>query len=213
MDAMTSPPAGPQETATRRPRPAAMRVLTALVEAGPHATIASVTARVGGHPNNARLHLDQLVAEGLAEPAPTPPGGRGRPPKTYRATVAGRQLAGQAPDADGSLALVEAVADQLGGHPEAERTARELGRAWGRRLRGRAAAGAGDLESVLAAQGFTPEAGPDGLRLLTCPFVAAARNGGGLICTLHQGVLDTTSPRPVTLLPFAEPGACVVRPS
>lgn len=200
---------GPQPTATTKPRRAPLRVLRALVSQPSPVTISTLAGVVGGHPNGVRLHLDQLEADGYVEVCPTPVGTRGRPAKVYRATVLGRQVAGQRPGAADFAALVAAFADEVAGRPDAAAFARRLGLAWGRRLRDASDTRA-DLVSVLAAQGYTPEPDGDRIRLLTCPFVDIARVHPEVLCSLHQGLVEGLAERPATIVPFAEPDACVV---
>lgn len=199
---------GPQPARTDRPREAALRVLRSLAAAEEAITITALTAELGGHPNSVRMHLEHLVSEGFAVEEPAPTGGRGRPPRAYRATIAGLQVAGQDDTWDGSSALVAALAEQFATGPEPVDAARELGRRWGRRLR-HADAG---LLATLAAQGFTPRVSGDGIELRTCPLLATARQLPAVVCSIHQGLIDELSDDPLRLIPFARPGACVLRP-
>lgn len=198
---------GPQPARTDRPRDAALRVLRSLAAAEGPVTITALTAELGGHPNSVRMHLEHLVSEGFAVEEPAPTGGRGRPPRAYRATIAGLQVAGQDDTWDGSSALVAALAEQFATGPEPVAAARELGRRWGRRLR-HADAG---LLATLAAQGFTPRTCDDGIELRTCPLLETARRLPEIVCSMHQGLIDELSPEPLRLLPFARPGACLVQ--
>ena len=183
-------------------------MLRALVELGRGTTTNDIAGHIGVHPNSARAHLEQLAESGLAELVPTPINGRGRPPKMYAATIAGRQLAGEQPDPTRSIALIDAVSDTLGDGPEASATARAIGRAWGERIR--AGGDQSDLLTVLAEMGFTPEPCERGIRLLTCPFLTAARERPSVVCALHQGLVDSWSDLDATLHPFSEPGACLL---
>ncbi len=165
---------------------------------------------LGGHPNTVRAQLEQLVAGGFVTEARLPASGRGRPARTYAATVAGRQVALEDPERADQGALVEAVAEHLAGMPDPVAAARSVGRSWGRRL---VAANSHDLTSVLAGQGFTPERTVDGIALRTCPLLDSARQWPEVVCSIHQGLIDAVSPEPQELLPFATRGACLVRPS
>lgn len=200
---------GPQPARTDRPRDAAMRVLRCLAAAEEPVTITALTAELGGHPNSVRVHLEHLVSEGFAMEEPAPSGGRGRPPRAYRATIDGLQVAGQDDAWDGSSALVAALAEQFATGPDPVTSAQELGRRWGRRLR-HADAG---LLTTLAAQGFTPRITDDGIELRTCPLLATARQLPQVVCSIHQGLIDELSDDPLRLVPFARPGACVLRPA
>ncbi len=199
---------GPQPARTDRPREAALRVLRALAATEEPRTIAALTAELGGHPNGVRMHLEHLVGEGFAIEEAAPASGRGRPPRAYRATIAGRQVAGQDDGWDGGPALVAAVAEQLATASDPAAEARTLGRRWGRRLKQADA----DLLTTLAAQGFAPRVAEDGIELRTCPLLETARQLPEVVCSIHQGLIDELSPAPLRLAPFARPGACVVRP-
>ncbi len=210
MGRVTDQPPGPARAANERPRDAAFRVLRALVVSGlPTATISDLTERVGGHPNGVRLHLDALVADGFAEYAAQPKQTRGRPAKAYRATAIGRQVVAQYPRPRDFTALVEAFAEQWGEGPDAVASAQRLGTAWGERLAAETDP-PGDLVAVLAGQGYTPEVSGDRIRLLTCPFVDTARKHPEIMCSLHAGLVSALTDRDARILPFAEPGACVI---
>lgn len=200
-------PLGPLPARADRPREAALRVLRALAAAAEPATIATLTRELGGHPNSVRMHLEHLVEAGFAVEDAAPSSGRGRPPRAYRATIAGQQVAGQDDAWDGSTALVSAVAEQLATASEPVEQARALGVRWGRRLRHADA----DLLTTLAAQGFAPRVAEDGIELRTCPLLETARQMPEIVCSIHQGLIDELSPQPLRLAPFARPGACVVR--
>lgn len=182
-----------------------LKVLAATEES---LTITALTAELGGHPNGVRMHIEHLVSEGLAIEEAAPASGRGRPPRTYRATIAGHQVAGQDDGWDGGPALVAAVAEQLATASDPAAQARSLGRLWGRRLRHADA----DLLSTLAAQGFAPRVAADGIELRTCPLLETARQLPAVVCNIHQGLIDELSPEPLRLAPFARPGACIVHP-
>jgi len=206
---MTSAPGrGPLPARTDRPRAAALRVLRAVAATTTPITLAELTATLGGHPNTTRAHLERLVVDGFVLEAPVPTSGRGRPAHAYEATVAGLQVAMEDPDRDGHDELVDAVAEHLVGTDDPVASALSLGAAWGRRL---AASGSSDLVSVLAAQGFTPEASGDEIALRTCPLLASARQWPAVVCAIHQGLVDAVSPEPLRLVPFAVPGACLIR--
>lgn len=219
-----APPLGPRPARTDRPSEAALRVLRVLASGGEPLTSAELTAELGGHPNTVRPHLDRLVAEGFVDIVALPAVGRGRPARAYRATIAGRQVAGQDHSTLAGAALLGAITDELRGTAEPAFAARRLGRSWGRRLGAgsRRQAGQPDLAaghevgpivtalSALAGQGFTPQPEPDGLHLLTCPMLAEAREAPEVVCSLHQGMLDALSDAPLRLVPFAGPGYCLV---
>ena len=200
---------GPQPAREDRPRPAALRVLRAVASADGPLTISDLTTQLGGHPNTTRQQIDHLVETGFAHEVALPATGRGRPARGYLATVSGRQVAFEDPDRDEHSALVAAVAEFLAATPEPHAASHALGTTWGRNL---AAAHRGtlDLMTALAAQGFTPEPTATGIALRTCPLLSAARAHPEVICTMHQGLIDTLATEPLRLVPFAEPGACLV---
>lgn len=201
-------PLGPRPARADRPRAAALRVLRALTETAGPATIAGLTTSLGGHPNTVRIQLDHLVEAGFAQVAPLPPQGRGRPSQAYAATLDGEQAAGQEDGRDDQSALIEAVAEHLATDAEPRAAAIAVGRNWGRRVAAGISPDDG-LAGVLARQGFAPELTPKGLRLRTCPLLDVARRHPDVVCAIHQGLIDATSPEPVVLKPFSEPGACL----
>jgi predicted ArsR family transcriptional regulator len=182
-------------------------VLRGLVASGP-ATLAELAAVLGGHPNTTRVQLEQLVEDGFVTEVHRPVSGRGRPARTYNATVVGRQIALEDPDRDEHSALVEAVAEYLAASPDPVAASLAVGRNWGRRLTESLGTG---LVPVLASQGFTPEETPDGIALRTCPLLASAQLRPDVVCGMHQGLIDALSPELWDLEPFAVPGACLVR--
>lgn len=202
----TSPRLGPQPTRADYPRKAALRVLRALAASGP-ATLAELAASLGGHPNTTRVQLEQLVVDGFATEVPRPVSGRGRPARAYNATIAGSQVALEDPHRDEQSALVEAIAEYLADSPDPVAASLSVGRSWGRRLK--VAQGTG-LVQALAAQGFAPEEGADGIALRTCPLLTSARQRPEVVCGMHQGMIDALSPDQWELQPFAIPGACLI---
>ncbi|MFV0407313.1 MAG: helix-turn-helix transcriptional regulator [Propioniciclava sp.] len=200
---------GPQPTADVNVPIPALRVLQALAQVDRAAAITDLTPLVGGHPNSVRLQLDGLVTDGFVELVTTKPQGRGRPAKLYALTVHGRQIAHQDPELGEYPALIEGIADHLATTPDPRGAARQVGQAWGRRIRNRSGASR-SLNQTLAAQGFTPTHEDDLIVLRTCPFLGEARQRPEVICSLHQGLVDATAEGPVTLHPFAVPGGCVI---
>lgn len=218
--AVGAPPAGPRPAAATVPvaTPAQAEVLSALTSAGP-CTAAELAARLGQHTNTAREHLDVLVAQRLAERERESPAGRGRPAYRYAATP---------PAAEGGAyrSLVEALVEQFVAAGPAERAV-ELGR----RVRLTPAAAttrpgsaakhrvSRAVAEAMAGLGFATEPVPGGrgLRLLTCPLLSLAREHERVVCGFHHGILQSVTqragadPDSVTLTPFAEPGACLVR--
>ena len=264
-----------------------LQILGELVGSAEPVDIASMTARVGGHPNTVRGHLDVLTEASLAARESLPPAGRGRPALGYAATPAGRTayLMRRAGGPVGADDVAEALVSYLADRRDGPVLAREFGRHWGAGLAANApspgiatSADASDRDSAdsavdadnsdnadnsaddssrtdvadadvvvrrvtetLAWMGFSPEvttpaalhvarepSSSDGdvdadmspaaegqvtrIRLVTCPLLAAARQQPGVVCGIHQGLVEglTDQRYRLTLTPFAEPGACVV---
>lgn len=204
----TSTGLGPQPTRSDTPRQPALRVLRALVASGP-ATLVELTESLGGHPNTTRVHLEHLITDGFAEEVARPVTGRGRPPRTYSATVSGRQVAVEDPDRDEQSALVEAIAEHLAASPDPVAASLSVGHSWGARLK---AAADTSLVSALAAQGFAPIETEQGIELQTCPLLTSARQLPEVVCGIHQGLVDALAPDDQWRIhPFALRGACLIR--
>ncbi|WP_251095942.1 helix-turn-helix domain-containing protein [Streptomyces sp. Caat 7-52] len=212
---------------TTRESPRRREVLEVLRTAPSPLGVAEAAERMGLHPNTVRFHLDALVAGGLVECRTDKPSGPGRPRTVYTARpgmdrggfrdyrLLARMLLGRWAAADPAVARAEA---------------REAGRAWGRFLVDppppyepptpeRSAAG---LLALLDGLGFAPrpegvgESGrPERIRLRHCPFLELAEEQGGLVCSLHLGLMQGAlaqlgAPLTATALePFAEPDSCV----
>ena len=196
--------------------PARRRVLTALLARPAGATIAELTAELGGHPNSVRLHLDALTQVGshgrngeslaFVEAAPDRPSGRGRPATRYRATVAARSVPAEDPAATDYRGLVSAFAEHLAADSaDPSATARSIGRGWGRRLMtdpadASAASAASTATSprrevvdLLARLGFSPEPHPElpaTERLTTCPLLDVALAHPQVVCQVHRGLVE-----------------------
>ncbi len=155
-----------------------------------------------------RHQLEHLVENGFAELATLPGAGRGRPANVFTPTIAGRQVAVEDTDRDDHRDLLAAVATQLAQASDPLAAALALGRAWGSHV---VEGASGGLVGLLARQGFTPRVTPDGILLQTCPLLAVARRSPEIVCTIHQGLIDATSESPATLVPFAVPGACLIK--
>lgn len=143
------------------------RVLRAVGDLGAQASVADVTAMLGGHQNTTRHHLRILLDEGLVRVQPTTHSAtRGRPTRRYAVSAAGRRVlvSGHGePEAAQYLALAGAFADRLaarGGDPSED--SRAVGWAWASVLTGPSAgqveeAGAGSSSGP--GQGATPRQG------------------------------------------------------
>lgn len=209
---MTSAPLGPATAPTPQGGSplsrARARVAAAVRDLGPAVPLGALAQLLGGHPNATRQHLEALVAAGLAVTAPLPRAGRGRPATGYTLTGAGRRALGEDPARVAHTELVTLLAEHLADSGVSAEEARALGRSWG-------AARGGRLVALLDDLGFTPEpdaADPRTLRLRTCPILDAARRHPEIICQVHQGLIEGALGEDASarLLPFAEPGACVV---
>ena len=191
---------------------ARQRVLSVVADAAdPGVTVAEVAARLGGHPNGSRAHLDGLLADGLVASAPSKPSGRGRPALRYRITAAGRRaLAGRT--GSDYRGLAHAFAAHLAASGDADE-ARQVGRARDDEL----PSDIGErLLELLADLDFSPESGTDAIVLHTCPFVEEAREHPAVICGVHQGLIDGAleswgQPGRAKLQPFSGPGTCRLR--
>jgi predicted ArsR family transcriptional regulator len=186
-------------------------VLDALRAAGSDASAEQIAEAAGVHVNTARFHLKRLIEDGLVESSTVPSGGRGRPQVLFRPR-------GQAGDRSYLMLaqMLSDVAATLKPGPVAT-----VGRAWGERMlaASRADGDAVDrVEAVMNAIGFQPavtrhEDGVD-IELRHCPFVEVARVHPGVVCGMHQslvqGVLDglDSGLHVDTLAPFVTPTTC-----
>ncbi len=184
-------------------------------------TLGALTRATGLHENTLRGHLDALVKDGLVTRSAAAAAGRGRPAWLYEATDAD-------PDRPTEYAgLASALAEAI--HlrsPEPVADALAAGRRWGRDLAQRRGAGpqATTVEArrqvvgLLDDLGVAPETDPDGkaVRLTRCPLLEAAHRYPDVVCGVHlgltQGALTEYGANPdgTELLPFAEPGACLL---
>lgn len=195
-------------------------VLGILEGRGAAVGVAELAEATGHHPNTLREHLDALVEAGLAERVRAAASGRGRPAWLYAAVPA---AASGSPEYAG---LATALAMQLGRTSEDARDEAETaGQAWGERLadgvhpRPRSAAAARrGVVTVLDGLGFAPDADDRGseVRLRRCPLLEAAREQPDVVCSVHLGIVRGAlgawgaESGQVTLVPFAEPGACLL---
>lgn len=200
------------------------QVLDALRQAGAPLSVTDVAERMGIHPNTARFHLDALAADGRVEQTAIKSTGPGRPRAVYsfrpgmdRTGTRSYRLLAQI-----LLSRLAAAGEDAGA------SATEAGRAWGRFLVEQpgpfqdltAEQTIGRLTALLSDLDFSPEAAdatPDVIRLRHCPFLELAEEYGGLVCSIHLGLMqgamaELRSPAKVTgLEPFAEPDACLAR--
>lgn len=192
-------------------------------------TVGQLASECGQHPNTVREHLGALTRLGFVEQRSAAPQGRGRPAYRYAARPATMSGA--------HLAVVDALATHLAGSTsDALAAAVELGRRCGDQLPA-APAPAGHppaatatgpaaarralrtVAEVMRGLGFSVRVSRDGsvARLLTCPLLDAARVHPQVVCGVHRGLVDAVAggagaaARAVRLVPFAEPGACLLR--
>ena len=220
MAAGLGPRPASSSRAAEAPGRAASGILEVLESLGAPATVATVAHLTGPHANTVREHLDALVGAQLVERTPQPASGRGRPAWRYAPVPA------VAPPASEYAGLATALAMQLATtSADPERDAAQAGEAWGRRLtaddpvarRTGAAARRGAVE-VLDRLGFEPTTDDRATtaRLTRCPLLDAAKEQPDVVCSVHLGIvrgaLDTwgAADEPAALVPFAEPGACLL---
>lgn len=201
----------------------------------PHgARSAELAEKLGMHVNTARGHLDELVSRGAVRVSSTQAEGRGRPSLIFQVRVPDNRAV-----VNEYVSLVEVLTSALAGSgaltPETLEQARQLGRDWARRMNeeGQTPANEADiLEQLyikLRDMGFDPtvarpadESESHGqLSLHSCPFVTAGKpRPSAFVCAIHEGFLQETTgscpgqqsgPVSLTLLPYADDGACVVR--
>jgi predicted ArsR family transcriptional regulator len=181
---------------------------------------AEVAQAMGVHVNTARLHLDGLVDEGLAERTSEPRDTRGRPRILYTSE-------GTAPGPRSYELLAEMLTGLVSTLEAGASATVELGKMWGRHLIERPAPSErvdanealSRLESLLDKVGFQPEVDPHGegveVRLRHCPFREVAQKHTDVVCAIHlglmQGALDELgAPIAATSLePFATPQTCL----
>ena len=222
MEIQRSPEHGPRP-AGATPVATLSRARRALLELledqGRPMTLAGLAARSGLHENTVRGHLDGLAAEGLVTREREEPSGRGRPAWLWRAR------SGEADEYAGLAAALAHALRETSAHPEDD--AIRAGCGWGRSLarrrtapEGRASAGVRDLLDRL---GFAPEGAIDAeadaaeLRLTRCPLLEVAKEEPTIVCNVHLGLVGGAleaydAPDPdAELVPFAEPGACLLR--
>lgn len=212
-------PAPHRAPALPTPTSRAAAAVLELLESQPGAvTVAELAERAGQHPNTIREHLDTLVADGLAERERAGAEGRGRPSWLYAAVS-------RPPAAPEYAGLATALAMQIARTSDNPREeALEAGATWGAQLAERRAtpttpaAARQSVVELLGGLGFDPEADQrrQHVRLRECPLLEAAMEQPDVVCSVHlglvRGALDTwhTSTEQTSLLPFAEPGACLL---
>ena len=206
---------------------------------GTGTTIGDLAADLGGHANTSRVHVGELVSEGLLERVAVAGSTRGRPAHEHRLTDRGRIVLDALRFAEpvATDELVSAMAEHLAATPDAEAHARAIGRLWATQLTREPDTEAGQtaerarprrhrhdslsptdrVTALLRTAGFSPQAEASGdVALLTCPVLTSARAHPGVVCTMHEemlrAALDDASDTEVDvqLVPFAREGACLV---
>ena len=209
---------GRSTTPLSRPRAGLLGVLRAQAEP---VTLAALATLSGLHVNTVREHLDALVRQGLAKRHTAAPHGRGRPAWLYAA------IDEDAPASEyaGLAAALAATISRSSATPAED--AATAGADWGRRLadeRGAhqerdAAAAARQVMDLLDDLGFGAQPDPENgvVRLTSCPLLEAAHQYPDIVCGVHLGLVRGAltayggDPEGTELLPFAEPGACLLR--
>lgn len=213
----------PSTGSPRRPlSPSRSALLETLQAQHAPVTIAALTDSTGLHPNTLREHLDALIHEGYATRERAPAVGRGRPAWLYSAkssdVVASPEYAGLA-------ATLAATIARTSSRPGED--AETAGRAWGETLADeRETAPAPDTASarrgvvdLLEDMGFSPRPDDEAveIRLERCPLLEAAHRHPEVVCRVHLGLTRAVlerygvDSRDTELVPFAEPGACLLR--
>lgn len=192
--------------------------------AGP-SSLHELSEVTGLHVNTLRDHLEALTQAGLVRQEQAPPAGRGRPARLYAATAGAsapvREYAGLA-------ATLAATLHRTSDDPTADAVA--AGTDWGHDL-ARAAGRPGEpgevgarrqVVAVLESMGFDPQVDTAGdpqhttVRLTRCPLLDTARRYPDVVCGVHRGIAQgalqeyDADDSGVRLVPFAEPGACLL---
>lgn len=220
MAAGFGPRPAPGSRAHEAPGRAAAAMLATLEQQDAPVTVVALTESTGHHANTVREHLDALVDAGLVARSRAAASGRGRPAWLYAAVPA--PVAGSPEYAGLATALAMQLAHTSANPPQEAATA---GHAWGERLAGgvrprprTAAAARRGVVDVLDGLGFAPEADRRAteVRLRQCPLLEAAREQPDVVCSVHLGIVRGAlgawgaESGDVTLVPFAEPGACLL---
>ena len=217
---------GPRPALTpsgRRLSPTRAALLETLQVQPEPTSLQALVTMTGLHANTVREHLDGLRRSGLVVRQSAPPSGRGRPGWLYAATA--RSHEDPRPEYAGLAAALAAVIVRTS--PEPAEEARRAGADWGRQLA--RAAGPPEAEEGAAARrsvagifdemGFAPETDDSAseLRLTRCPLLEAAHREPDVVCSVHLGIAEgaleeyAAPTDGVELLPFVEPGACLLR--
>lgn len=174
-------------------------VLAYLVEAGEPATVQTVSASSGQHPNTVREHLEALVELGFVTRDALPPQGRGRPAIAYTVRAGSSPLRSTREYAS----LVDALVAQLKAtSKDIAADSLAVGQRWAEDVKTDE-----PLLDLLQRMGFDSIAeSPRSVLLSTCPVLAAAQNNPDAVCTMHRGFLRAITEQDVDLEPFVDGG-------
>lgn len=213
---------GPRAGRAARPLSATPARIVAMLREQPEPLSQAAIARATGlHPNTVREHLENLVRRGLLARTRAEPEGRGRPAWLYALTDADPEV----PEYAGLAAALAGAIARTSTTPGADATA--AGEEWGHdlaRQRGASPTTPGQARERVVALlddlGFETRpdpADPDRLRLTRCPLLQAAHRHPEVVCGVHLGIVRGAleelgaDPAGSDLVPFAEPGACLLR--
>ncbi len=218
-DALGPYPADPVPTTGVGPSPSQAAVLAALRRAPEPPTLVGLATSMGLHPNTVREHLIALESGGHVHKERAEPQGRGRPAWRYRPAASTEGSGGEE-----YAALAATLAAAVAEAPDAAERAAAAGWSWGEGLArtGPPVSKAGGpairraVVDLLDRLRFAPSADTEAIRLTRCPLLDAARDYPEVVCSVHAGIIrgalhtwgDEASA--TRLVPFAEPGACVV---
>lgn len=208
IERVTAPKSAAESQASASP--ARLKVLELVLRLGPNVELVKVVEQIGGHPNGTRRHLDALEKSGLVVAGTRRTSQSGRPAKVYTITDAGRRVDAERHSQSTQGEMLGILTSHLATEANGAAEARELGRQWGERQRGR------DLGEALRVQGYAPTEGerPGEIVLLSCPIRDAVAVDAGVACSLHRGFLEAAlggGVGSVELIPFGSPRGCVVR--
>ncbi len=215
MDNDAREPHQRRTSADRLHSPSRERVLRELEARGP-LSIAELTQFTGLHENTIRGHLHRLLGDGYVRQGSDTPAGRGRPTGRWSAVEAETA----SPYAGLAVTLAEALAQTSA---DAPRVARVAGREWGTRLAEEREGRHGSdrdprdlVMEIMREQGFAPYDEGGGITLRRCPLLAAANRRAGVVCAVHEGMIEgmlrsRVADARAALEPFALNGACGLR--
>ncbi|GAA1914784.1 helix-turn-helix transcriptional regulator [Nocardioides marmoribigeumensis] len=171
-----------------------------------------------------REHLEALVRSGHVTRSAAEPDGRGRPAWLYEVTGAPED-GGQHAEYAGLAAALAETLQRTSDRPV--ELAVEAGERWGHELAARrgaqpqptAALARRRVVELVDDLGFGTESDSRATRvtLTRCPLLEAAHRFPDVVCAVHEGLVRAAmedygaDPDGVSLVPFSEPGACLLR--